>query len=175
MRTSGSTYLRATGKKLTRSIGISNFQSQLIYDLLRYAKIPPATLQIEHHPYLVQQELINLCKHEGITVTAYSSFGPASFLEFNMDHASKLTPLMEDNTIKTIADKYGKAPSQVLLRWATQRGLAVIPKTTRQDAMASNLTNTEFDLSEEDIATISGFNRGIRFNQPSNVSFYPPP
>ena len=162
-------------KKLTKSIGVSNFQSQLIYDLLRYAKIPPATLQIEHHPYLVQEELVKLCKNEGITVTAYSSFGPASFLEFNMDHATKLTPLMEDNTIKTIADKHGKAPSQVLLRWATQRGLAVIPKTTRQETMISNLTNTEFDLSEEDIATISGFNRGIRFNQPSNVSSCPSP
>ncbi|KAM7200425.1 NADP-dependent oxidoreductase domain containing protein [Rhypophila sp. PSN 637] len=155
-------------KKLTKSIGISNFQSQLIYDLLRYAKIPPATLQIEHHPFLVQQELLNLCKAEGITVTAYSSFGPASFLEFDMQHAVKLTPLMEDSTIKSIAAKYNKDPSQVLLRWATQRGLAVIPKTTRVELMTANLKHTEFDLSEEDIATISAFNKGIRFNQPSN-------
>ncbi|KAM7197803.1 Aldo/keto reductase [Naviculisporaceae sp. PSN 640] len=155
-------------KKLTKSIGVSNFQAQLIYDLLRYAKIPPATLQIEHHPYLVQQELLNLCKAEGIAVTAYSSFGPASFLEFNMQHAVKLTPLIEDETIKSIAAKYGKNPSQVLLRWATQRGLAVIPKTTRPQLMAENFSHVEFDLSEEDIATISGFNRNIRFNQPSN-------
>ncbi len=156
---------------LTKSIGISNFQSQLIYDLLRYAKIRPATLQIEHHPYLVQQELLNLAKHEGIAVTAYSSFGPASFLEFNMQHAVKLTPLIEDETIQKIAAKYNRDPSQVLLRWATQRGLAIIPKSTREPIMASNLASIEFDLSEEDIATISGFNRGIRFNQPSNVSF----
>ncbi|KAK4181309.1 NADP-dependent oxidoreductase domain-containing protein [Triangularia setosa] len=153
---------------LARSIGISNFQSQLIYDLLRYAKIRPATLQIEHHPYLVQQELLNLAKREGITVTAYSSFGPASFLEFNMQHAVKLTPLMEDETIKSIAAKYNRPASQVLLRWATQRGLAVIPKSSRQETMVSNLQNIDFDLSEEDIATITGFNRGIRFNQPSN-------
>ena len=156
---------------LTKSIGISNFQSQLIYDLLRSAKIRPATLQIEHHPYLVQQELLNLAKHEGIAVTAYSSFGPASFLEFNMQHAVKLTPLIEDDTIQKIAAKYNRDPSQVLLRWATQRGLAIIPKSTREPIMASNLASIEFDLSEEDIATISGFNRGIRFNQPSNVSF----
>lgn len=155
-------------KKLTKSIGISNFQAQLIYDLLRYAKIPPATLQIEHHPFLVQQELLNLCKAEGIAVTAYSSFGPASFLEFDMQHAIKLTPLIEDETIKSIAAKYGKQPSQVLLRWATQRGLAVIPKTTSTDLMVENFSHVEFDLSEEDIATISGFNRNIRFNQPSN-------
>jgi D-xylose reductase len=155
---------------LAKSIGISNFQAQLIYDLLRYAKIRPATLQIEHHPFLVQQELLNLAKQEGIAVTAYSSFGPASFLEFNMQHAVKLTPLMEDETIKKIAAKYNRAPSQVLLRWATQRGLAVIPKSVRQETMISNLHCTDFDLSDEDIATISSFDRGIRFNQPSNVS-----
>jgi D-xylose reductase len=157
-------------KGLSKSIGISNFQAQLIYDLLRHAKIRPATLQIEHHPYLVQQELLNLAKHEGIAVTAYSSFGPASFLEFNMGHAVKLTPLIEDETIKKIAAKYNRDPSQVLLRWATQRGLAIIPKSTRPNIMASNFDSINFDLSEEDIATISGFNRGIRFNQPSNVS-----
>jgi D-xylose reductase len=157
-------------KGLSKSIGISNFQGQLIYDLLRHAKIRPATLQVEHHPYLVQQELLNLAKQEGIAVTAYSSFGPASFKEFNMEHAAKLAPLIEDETINKIAAKYNRPASQVLLRWATQRGLAIIPKSTRPQIMADNMASIEFDLSEEDIATISGFNRGIRFNQPSNVS-----
>jgi D-xylose reductase len=155
-------------KGLAKSIGISNFQAQLIYDLLRYARIRPATLQIEHHPYLVQPELLKLAKKEGIAVTAYSSFGPASFKEFNMEHATKLTPLMEDDTIKKIAAKYQRQPSQVLLRWATQRGLAIIPKTTREQVMKENFESTDFDLSEEDIATISSMDRNIRFNQPSN-------
>lgn len=158
------------GKGLAKSIGISNFQAQLVYDLLRYAKIRPATLQIEHHPYLVQQELLNLAKREGIAVTAYSSFGPASFKEFNMQHASKLTPLIEDETINKIAAKYNRPASQVLLRWATQRGLAIIPKSTRAHIIAENFQSVDFDLSEEDIAAISAFDRGIRFNQPSNVS-----
>ncbi|KXX82886.1 NAD(P)H-dependent D-xylose reductase XYR1 [Madurella mycetomatis] len=156
------------GKGLARSIGISNFQAQLVYDLLRYAKIRPATLQIEHHPYLVQQELLNLAKHEGIAVTAYSSFGPASFREFNMKHAAALTPLMEDQKINAIAAKYNRPPSEVLLRWATQRGLAIIPKSARKETMESNLRSIDFDLSEEDIAAISAFDRGIRFNQPTN-------
>jgi D-xylose reductase len=156
------------GKKLARSIGISNFQAQLIYDLLRSAKIPPATLQIEHHPYLVQPELIKLAKQEGIAVTAYSSFGPASFIGFGFEHAKALVPLMEDDTINTIAKKYKKEPSQVLLRWATQRGLAVIPKTSRQQVMAQNLHHTDFDMDQEDIDKINAFDRGLRFNQPSN-------
>jgi D-xylose reductase len=66
---------------LAKSIGISNFNGQLILDLLRYAKVKPATLQIEHHPYLTQPGLIDLAKREDIAVTGYSSFGPQSFLE----------------------------------------------------------------------------------------------
>lgn len=151
-----------------KSIGVSNFQGQLLYDLLRYANIRPATLQIEHHPYLVQGELLKLAAAEGIAVTAYSSFGPASFLEFNMEHASALKPLMEDDLITSLATKYGKSPSQILLRWATQRGLAVIPKTSRVEIMAQNLDVTNFDLDVEDIKKISAKDLGTRFNQPSN-------
>lgn len=157
-------------KGLAKDIGVSNFQAQLLYDLLRYAKIPPATLQIEHHPYLVQEELVRLAKHEGIAVTAYSSFGSASFDVFGMKQSVGLTPLMENPTIKDIAAKHGKEPSQVLLRWSTQRGLAVIPKTTRPAVMATNLDCTAFDLTEDEIKTISGLDKGLRFNQPPNVS-----
>jgi D-xylose reductase len=155
-------------KKLTRSIGISNFQAQLIYDMLRYAKIPPATLQVELHPYLTQRDLIKLAKNEGIAVTAYSSFGPASFIEFNMEHAARLTPLIEDPIIKDIAKKYNKKPSQVLLRWATQQGLAVIPKTTSEEYLKENLDIVDWDLSKEDLDKVTAFDRGIRFNQPAN-------
>lgn len=155
-------------KGLAKSIGVSNFQGQLLYDLLRYAKIRPATLQIEHHPYLVQQELLNLAKAEGVAVTAYSSFGSLSFEEFSMKAAQGLTPLLEQETIKSIAEKHGKTPSQILLRWATQRGLAIIPKTTRPALMTANLESTNFDLASEDLEAISGLDRNLRFNQPSN-------
>ncbi|ROT35001.1 NAD(P)H-dependent D-xylose reductase [Sodiomyces alkalinus F11] len=155
-------------KGLARSIGISNFQGQLIYDLLRHAKIVPATLQVEHHPYLVQPNLIRLAKNEGITVTAYSSFGPTSFDEFDFPHAKALTPLLKHDVITEIANKHGKAPSQVLLRWATQRGLAVIPKTSRQEILVQNLDCTSFDLSDEDLAKISGLDINTRFNAPTN-------
>jgi D-xylose reductase len=162
-------------KGIAKNIGVSNFQGQLVYDLLRYAKVRPATLQIEHHPYLVQPELLKLAANEGIAVTAYSSFGPASFLEFNMAHASALKPLMEDDVITGIAKKYSKTPSQILLRWATQRGLAVIPKTSRHNLMAENLACVGFDIEQDDLDKITSMDKGIRFNQPSNVSLPPPP
>jgi len=157
-------------KKLAKSIGISNFNGQLIMDLLRYAKIVPATLQVEHHPYLTQEGLVKLAHDHGIAVTAYSSFGPQSFLELDMQQA-KDTPLLFDNpAVKSIADKHKKTPAQVLLRWATQRNIAVIPKSNNQNRLAQNLDVTSFDLGADEVKEISALNKNLRFNDPLNVS-----
>jgi D-xylose reductase len=158
---------------LMKSIGISNYVGALVLDVERYAKHMPQTLQIEHHPYLVQQDLLDLCKSRGIAVTAYSSFGPSSFLELNMQKAHDTPLLLEHQTIKDIADKHGKTPAQVLLRWATQRGVAVIPKSNNQARLAQNLDVCSFDLSKDEIETISAMDKDLRFNSPPNVSPQP--
>jgi D-xylose reductase len=155
-------------KGLARSIGISNYQAQTIYDTLKYAKIRPATLQIELHPYLQQHDLVALAKAEGIAVTAYSSFGPTGFIETNMDSAKTAAPLMQHDRIKAIAEKHGKTPAQILLRWATQRGLAVIPKTSRPDVMAQNLDCFSFDLDQADNDGIAKLELNLKFNKPTN-------
>jgi D-xylose reductase len=157
---------------LARSIGISNFDVQLVMDVLRYARIPPATLQIEHHPYLTQPGLVDYAKEHGITVTAYSSFGPASFDEFDFKISKGLTTLFQHDAVKSIAQKHGKTPAQVLLRWATQRGIAVIPKSGSPARLAENLDVTSFDLESSDIETLSGLDKNLRFNNPVNVSFF---
>ena len=155
---------------LIKSIGISNYVGSLVLDVERYAKHIPQVLQIEHHPYLVQQDLLDLCKSRGIAVVAYSSFGPQSFLELNMQSAHD-TPLLFDHpTIKGIADKHEKTPAQVLLRWATQRGIAVIPKSNNQSRLAQNLDVCSFDLSKDEIESITGLDKDLRFNNPVNVS-----
>lgn len=159
-------------KGLAKSIGISNFNGQLIMDLLRYAKIVPATLQIEHHPYLTQEGLVKLAQDHGIAVTAYSSFGPQSFLELDMQQAKDTPLLLEHPTIKSVADKHGKTPAQVLLRWATQRNVAVIPKSNNQSRLAQNLDVTSFDLNSNEIKDISGLDQNLRFNDPLNVSVF---
>ncbi|KAJ3512849.1 hypothetical protein NLJ89_g3279 [Agrocybe chaxingu] len=151
---------------LVKSIGISNFQGALIIDLLRYARIRPAILQVEIHPYLVQTALIKYAKSEGITVTAYSSFGPQSFIELDWDKAKDTPTLFQHPVVTAIAEKHGKTTGQVLLRWATQQGLAVIPKSTEVNRMVENLESVTFDLTEEDIKAITGLNKDIRFNNP---------
>ncbi|RDW73135.1 putative D-xylose reductase [Coleophoma cylindrospora] len=155
-------------KKMAKSIGISNFQGALILDLLRYAKVRPATLQIEHHPYLVQPTLLQLAKAEGIAVTAYSSFGPQSFIELGWDKAKDTPVLFEHPVITTISKKYAKTPAQVLLRWATQRGLAVIPKSNNQTRLEQNLNVTDFDLDPSELDAISGLDKHLRFNNPTD-------
>ncbi|KAL6863145.1 D-xylose reductase [Amphichorda felina] len=155
-------------KGLARSIGVSNYQAQTLYDTLKYAKIRPATLQVELHPYLQQDLLVRLAKAEGIVVTAYSSFGPTGFIELDMDRAKNASPLMEHEAIKAMAAKHNKTPAQVLLRWATQRGIAVIPKTSRPAVMAQNLDCCSFDLDQEEIDRISKMDLNLKFNQPTN-------
>jgi D-xylose reductase len=160
-------------KKLAKSIGISNFQGSLILDLLRYAKIRPASLQIEHHPYLTQPNLLKLAKSEGIAVTAYSTFGPSSFIELGWDKA-KNTPLaLENPVIVEAAKKHNKTPAQVILRWVTQRGIAVIPKSNNQTRLEQNLHVTDFDLTEEELKAISALDLNLRFNNPTDVCFHP--
>lgn len=109
---------------LARGIGVSNFQSQMLYDILSYARHPLSSLQIEHHPYLAQEDLVAMARENNIAVTAYSSFGPQSFLELPSifsKRAKGITPLLELERIKSIARRHNVTPAQLLLRWATQR------------------------------------------------------
>ncbi|CAK9441468.1 uncharacterized protein LODBEIA_P53360 [Lodderomyces beijingensis] len=149
-----------------RSIGVSNFSGALIYDLLRGATIPPAVLQIEHHPYLQQQRLIESVQSRGIAVTAYSSFGPQSFIELESKRAIDTPTLFENDVITKIAQAHGVSPAQVLLRWATQRDVAVIPKSNNPDRALQNLSINDFKLSDQELEEIAKLDQGLRFNDP---------
>jgi len=152
---------------LAKNIGVSNIAGALLIDVLRYARIKPAVCQIELHPYLTQDAMVKLCKTFKIAVTGYSSFGPASFVELDMH---KNTPsLLEHESIAEIAKKHNKTPAQVLLRWATQREIAVVPKSNNHQRLVENLQHEDFQLTEEDIASISSLNLNLRFNDPADI------
>ncbi|USW50911.1 Putative aldo/keto reductase, aldo-keto reductase, NADP-dependent oxidoreductase [Septoria linicola] len=154
---------------IAKSIGISNAQAQLLYDISSYAKRPISSLQIEHHPYLVQPELIELAKDLNIVVTAYSSFGPQSFLELPAafrERAKDIPLLWDVESVKKAAERTGKTTAQVLLRWSTQRDIAVIPKSNNVNRLQQNLEVVDFDLTDEEIKAISALDKGLRFNDP---------
>lgn len=138
---------------LTRSIGVSNFNSQQLQRLLDNCRVKPAVLQIECHPYLNNAKMIQFCKERGIVVTAYSPLGSP-----DRPWAKPGDPVLtEHQTLKTVAQKYNRTVAQVILRYQTQRGVVVIPKSVTKERIIQNLRCTDFDLSEEDIKLIESF------------------
>ncbi|KAI0745797.1 Aldo/keto reductase [Earliella scabrosa] len=151
-----------------KHLGVSNMSSSLLMDLLSYARIKPSVLQIEVHPYNVQERAVQYAKSQGIEVTAYSSFGPLGFRELNTPKSLRAQPLFAHPIITSIADAHGASPAQVVLRWATQRGLAVIPKSNTEQQMRENLESAKLKLTEEEMKAISGLDIGLRFNDPAD-------
>jgi len=156
---------------ITKSIGISNASAQTLYDIQTYAKHPISNLQIEHHPYLVQPELITAAQENGISVTAYTSMGPKSFLWNQLPEAYHVrpkaaTPLFDNEVIKRIARRAARSTAQVLLRWAVQRGIAVIPKSIDNVRAKQNFEILDFNLTKEEIEEINALDQGLRFNDP---------
>jgi len=160
---------------LVRNIGISNFNCQHIMDLMKYAKIKPAVNQIELHPYLQQPQLVEYCQRKdvNIPITAYSSFGGASYVPLGVKVAINTEPLLEHKVIVNIAKKHNKTPAQVLLRWAVQYGVAVIPKSLARPRLEENLRIFDFHLDEGDIKELKQMENGIRFNDPGVYGNYP--
>ncbi|CAL1695054.1 unnamed protein product [Somion occarium] len=152
---------------LAKNIGLSNTQGSLLLDVLRYARIEPQVLQVEIHPYLTQEALVKLAAIHGIAVTGYSSFGPQSYVELGAHKGA--SSLLEHDSIAQIASKNNKTPAQILLRWAVQRGLAVVPKSNNHERLVSNLQVTSFSLSEDEIKAISALNINLRLNDPVDL------
>ncbi len=149
---------------LVRHIGVCNYGTAILRDLLSYARIRPAVLQVELHPFLTQEKLVCFARESGLAVTAFSPLGAQSYLSIGM--AGSGESVLEHPTVRDIAWLHGRTPAQVVLRWAIQRGTSTIPKTTRPERLRENLAIDDFALSAEEMAGISALNRNRRFNDP---------
>ncbi|KAL6413922.1 2,5-diketo-D-gluconic acid reductase A [Ilyonectria robusta] len=124
-----------------KSIGVSNFGASHIESLLKNARVVPAVNQVEIHPFCQRQALVELCNENGIKIEAYSPLARGNKLQ--------------DPTICTIAEKYGKTSAQVLLNWSASRGNVVLPKSLTAHRIQSNLESFDFKLAAEDVAVIN--------------------
>lgn len=149
---------------LARHIGVCNYNTGLLHDLMSYARIKPAMLQIESHPYLTQEALIRTAQEYGMAVTAFSPLGASSYLELDM--ASQEETVLTERVVAEIAERHDVSAAQVVLRWGLQRGTSVIPKTTKPERLSENLALAGFELSQDEMAAISGLNKNRRFNDP---------
>ncbi len=151
-------------KGFAKHIGVCNYNSSLLHDLMNYSNIQPEVLQVEAHPYLSQEKLIRLAKHYGLEVTAFSPLGSLSYVELEM--AAEDESILEQPVVKRIAERIGSTPAQVLLSWGVQRGTSVVVKSTNPDRMAENLAAADINLSKDDMSDIAGLNRNRRYNDP---------
>lgn len=149
---------------LVRNIGVCNCNCALLRELLADCRIPPAALQVELHPFLTQEKLVRFCRDEGITVTGFSPLGAQSYLSIGMaDHGESV---LEQPVVSAAAIRHGRSHAQIVLRWALERGIAIVPMTSRVERLAENLNLFDFALSPEEHRAISALDRRRRFNDP---------
>nr|WP_299071401.1 aldo/keto reductase [uncultured Allomuricauda sp.] len=149
---------RLYNEKRVRAIGISNFLQHHIEDLLTEADIVPMVNQMEFHPYLVQQELVDFCNQKGIQYEAWSPMMQGKIFDLDI--------------LKDLANKYDKTVAQIVLRWDLQKGVVTIPKSVKKERIISNATIFDFELTPEDVQLLDSLDKGQRFGpDPDNFDF----
>lgn len=136
-------------KGLIKAIGVCNFNIKHLDNLLSLSDIVPAVNQVEYHPWLTQEKLLEYCKEKGIQMEAWSPLCRGEVLE--------------DKTLLSLSNKYGKTPAQIVLRWDLQNGVVTIPKSIKQKRIVENTDIFDFTILEEDMAIINQLNKNKRW------------
>lgn len=133
---------------LVKAIGVANYLEPFLDELSEYSSIVPAVNQVEFSPYLYLETLLNRCKSDEIQLQAYSPL--LRGLKFS------------DSKLVSISQKYSKTPAQIIIRWALQQRISTIPKSSNPARIKENFDVFDFEISEEDILKINGFNENLR-------------
>nr|XP_035113665.1 aldo-keto reductase family 1 member A1-like [Callithrix jacchus] len=141
-------------KGLVRVLGLSNFSSQQIDDILSVASMRPAALQVECYPYLASNEPIAHCQACGLEVTAYSPLGSS-------DHAWRDPNelVLEEPVVLALAGKYGRSAAQILLRWQVQQKVICIPKSITPSRILQNIKVFDFTFGSEEMKQLNALNK----------------
>lgn len=153
---------------LVRSIGVSNFTQTKLKDLMDKAEIMPAVNQVEIHPYLAQNDLVEFCRENQIVVTAYAPLGSGDRPD-TMKEAGEPS-LLADQVVADIAKKNSATPAQVLIAWGLTRGLVEIPKSVQFDRIEENLGALNVTLDDDDMKRLNAIDETFRFVTGKNLT-----
>ena len=145
--------------KLTRHIGVSNFSIEAIEKLNDGARIRPEMNQIEIHPYMQQDRLVDYCRDTGLLVTAYSPLG------------SRGNRVLKDPVVVAVAQKHDCTPAQAVLAWLMARDIVVIPKSVHEQRLRENFEATDVALDEDDMRRMASIERHERMSVGSFALF----
>jgi diketogulonate reductase-like aldo/keto reductase len=134
--------------KRCRAIGVSNYMTPHLDELLASADVPPSVNQIELHPFLQQRDVVRRCREAGIVIEAYSPLAKG----LKMDHPK----------LVAIASRLGRSVAQVMIRWSLEKGYVCIPKSANRARIAENAQAMELELSFEDMRALDGLEEGLR-------------
>ncbi|XP_056373654.1 aldo-keto reductase family 1 member C3-like isoform X2 [Hyla sarda] len=149
---------------LVKSIGVSNFNRRQLELILNKPglKQKPVCNQVECHLYLNQSKLLAFCKSHDIVLVAYSALGSSRDDTWGIGKDAPV--LLEDPILNAIADKLGRTPAQVAMRYLLQRGIVVLAKSFTPARIKQNLQVLDFQLSEEDMTSLDGLNKNLRYD-----------
>lgn len=140
---------------LAKAIGVSNFNQQKLSALVEVSKVIPMVNQVENHPLLQQNDLVDYCRKNNIAVTAYSPLGS--------QHHENSERVLTNPIITEIANKIKATSAQVVLAWQMQRGICVIPKSVHENRLRENFSAQIVELDKDDIEKINALDKGYRF------------
>ena len=135
--------IQQSGRAL--SIGVSNFEIRHLEELAKISNVVPAVNQIECHPLCYPKELIDYCQSRGIQIQAYAPLARGAYLD--------------NDVMCVLGTKYGRTPAQIGLRWAVQKGISVIPKSSHPDRIQSNSQIFDFTIVQEDMDILDTLNQ----------------
>jgi diketogulonate reductase-like aldo/keto reductase len=136
---------QAKQRGYARSIGVSNFSAEELEQVLAIADDPPVANQVEFSPFEYRRRLFEACTERRVTVEAYSPLGTGRHLS--------------NPALAEIAERLGRTPAQILIRWCLQRNTVVIPKSTHRERIENNARVFDFQLSDDDLAALDALDR----------------
>ena len=159
-------------KGLVRSLGVSNFNVQILLDLISYAKVPPVINQVELNPYFSQEDLYNACKIMKIKLMAYMPGCNGEAAKRHPEIIEKID-LYKNEVIVSLAKKYGRTPPQIVLNWHLHKQIIPVPRSANNDHIAENLKSADFEMEKEEYEKISSLNMNLRLNRGKEKTFCP--